>query len=124
MKYVFVSYAHSDMARVSAWMEHLHEQGVAIWRDREQRRLGDRWPKALGEAIAGARAVLLFWSAATSASEWVQVEWTTAQALRVPVLPVLLDDTPLPPSLSATQHVRARGMQRLRAEARRAPWIE
>lgn len=42
------------------------------------------------------------------ASNFVELEWTTALALRNPILPCRLDGTPLPASLSALQAVDAR----------------
>lgn len=55
----------------------------------------------MGEAIASRDFFLLVWSQHTATSHFVEFEWNTALALRKVIVPCLLDDTPLPPSLRA-----------------------
>jgi hypothetical protein len=62
---------------------------------------GEQWPKAIGEAIATNDCFLLVWSNSAAQSHFVEFEWNSAIALRKTILPCLLDDTPLPPALSA-----------------------
>ncbi len=52
MSKVFISYAREDEEAVDGLHETLSAAGVSVWRDQESLRLGERWPKALGEAIA------------------------------------------------------------------------
>ena len=77
-----------------------------MWRDQERLRGGARWPRALGEAISTCDFFLLCWSGQAKASDFVDLEWNTALALKKPIVPYLLDDTPLPPTLSAVHGVR------------------
>jgi len=51
---------------------------------------------------------LLVWSQEAAASHFVEFEWNTALALQKSVLPCLLDQTPLPPALSAINGIDAR----------------
>jgi len=98
---VFLSYARTNLAVAEQLEGQLTALGLNVWRDQEQLRTGTRWPKVLGEAIAARDAFLLLWSADSAKSNFVELEWTTALALKKPILPVLIDQTPLPPSLAA-----------------------
>jgi hypothetical protein len=98
---VFLSYARFNSVVAEELEGQLTTLGLNVWRDQERLRTGTRWPKALGEAIAERDAFLLLWSADSAKSNFVELEWTTALALKKPILPVLIDQTPLPPSLAA-----------------------
>ena len=100
MPKVFVSYSRSDLDAVLA-LEQQIGQRVSLWRDQEKIYGGDRWPKVLGEAIDANDVVLLVWSQYSAASHYVEFEWCTALALRKRIIPWLLDETSLPPSLRA-----------------------
>ncbi len=101
MPKVFISYARSDLNRAQELEQALRAHGVSVWRDQHNLYGGDRWPKKLGEAIADCDAVLLLWSAHSAASHFVEFEWTTALALKKTIIPLLLDETKLPPALAA-----------------------
>lgn len=111
MPTAFLSYSREDRERVNELELRLTSQRVTIWRDQEERRAGERWPKALGEAIAASDFLLLVWSKRAAESEFVELEWCTALALKKPVLPALLDDTPLPSSLASIQAVPLNEME-------------
>jgi hypothetical protein len=109
MSALFLSYAREDQEQASRIIEQLVAEGVTVWRDQERLHVGQTWPKALGEAIAASDALLLLWSSRAAESTFVELEWCTAVALKKAVLPCLLDQTPLPPSLAAIEAVpRAR----------------
>jgi hypothetical protein len=105
MPSVFLSYARADAIRVKSLEQRLREQGIEIWRDQESLYGGQQWPKAIGEAIASRDFFLLVWSKTAASSHFVEFEWTTAVALRKPLIPCLLDDTPLPLALRAVQGI-------------------
>lgn len=63
-------------------------------------RPGEAWRPAIAEAIMRARVVLILWSTHAASSAEVGTEWRLALASRARVVPVLLDDTPLPGGLS------------------------
>ena len=100
---VFLSYGREDLEYAGRIAEQLAAAGVRVWRDQEQLYVGQAWPKALGEAIAVSDAVLLLWSGRAAGSPFVELEWCTALALKKTILPCLLDQTPLPPSLVAIE---------------------
>ncbi|MFZ0428772.1 MAG: tetratricopeptide repeat protein [Acidobacteriota bacterium] len=57
------------------------------------------WPSLIGQEIVDRDALLLLWSKDAASSRTVQFEWSAALALKKPVIPCLLDDTPLDPAL-------------------------
>jgi TIR domain len=101
MPRVFLSYTRADLDLVHPLEQALAAQGVSIWRDQHSIYGGEQWPKAIGEAIAATDAIILVWSANSAQSHFIEFEWTTALALKKRIIPCLLDDTPLPPSLRA-----------------------
>ncbi|MBI5473588.1 MAG: toll/interleukin-1 receptor domain-containing protein [Ignavibacteriae bacterium] len=105
MPTVFISYSHHDTATATLIVAQLKEKGVLVWRDGESILPGEAWPRAIGEGIAENDCVLLLWSKAASISEPIELEWTTCIALKKPIMPVLLDDTPLPLILRAKQGI-------------------
>jgi hypothetical protein len=66
---------------------------------------GVDWREAMAGAICTAPVVLLIWSARARASAEVEREVHTAMQCRRLIVPVLLDDTPLPGLVADTQAV-------------------
>jgi TIR domain len=106
MPTVFLSYAREDLDQARRIERELAAMEVSVWRDQEQLRTGQNWPKALGEAIAGSDALLLLWSRSAVESTFVEFEWSTALALKKAVFPCLLENVPLPPSLAAIEAIQ------------------
>src|ERR1700693_2444072 len=100
MPTVFLSYAREDLDQARQVERELAAMEVTVWRDQEQLRTGQNWPKALGEAIAGSDALLLLWSSRAAESTFVELEWSTALALQKPVFPCLLENVPLSQSVA------------------------
>ena len=73
-----------------------------VWFDRSDIRLGTLLGHELLSNIEKSRLLVLVWSRSAQASPWVQSEWITAVNLRKPVIPMVLDSTPLPQSLGNT----------------------
>lgn len=107
MPSVFLSYASANERQATEFARELGALGVSVWRDQDSLRPGENWAKAIGEAIAAHDVVVLLWSGEAAKSEWVEREWSTALAMRKPVLPCVTDGTLLPPSLAGVQAVRA-----------------
>ena len=108
MPKVFISYSRDDATTVHRLIQALAADGVTVWRDVDSLHGGQQWPKVIGEAIADNDLLLLVWSQHAATSHFVELEWTTAMALRKTLLPCVLDATPLPPALSAVNAVDAR----------------
>ena len=102
MPTVFLSYSREDILLVEQLEAQLKTHSeISIWRDQEKIRGGQKWPKVLGEAIADQDVFLLAWSKHAAASHFVEFEWCTAIALKKTIIPCLLDETALAPSLKA-----------------------
>ena len=97
---VFVSYSRKDSARVQQAVELLEAGGAEVFRDIDDIQFGDRWEDVIKAKLAEAERVLIFWSQHALRSEWVGREWSIALAMDKRLVPVLLDDTPMPPELS------------------------
>ena len=108
MPKVFISYSRNDATAVHRLIQALAADGVTVWRDVDSLHGGQQWPKVIGEAIADNDLLLLVWSQHAATSHFVELEWTTAMALRKTLLPCVLDATPLPPALSAFNVVDSR----------------
>lgn len=61
---------------------------------------GVAWRESIAALICGADRVLVVWSAKAAASAEVAAELATALTCRTPMVPLLLDSTPLPPGLA------------------------
>lgn len=66
---------------------------------------GATWRSTMAAALCSARVVLLVWSARAAASPEVGAEWRIAAACGRRIVPVLLDDTPLPPEASTVNGI-------------------
>src|SRR3981081_2261579 len=108
MAQVFLSYARRDLPNLQSLLPAPGAHGITIWRDQDNLYGGQHWPKAIGEAIAAHDVLLLVWPQEATASHFVDFEWNTALALQKSVIPGLLDQTPLPPALSAINGIDAR----------------
>ena len=100
---VFISYSAHDLAIATELETILRSASLDVWRD--ARSIERDWSREISTALAEATAVLLVWSVSSAASRWVQHEWVTARALEKPIVPVLLDNTPLPVALENIQGV-------------------
>jgi hypothetical protein len=98
---VFLSYSREDLPAAKQIQQILQDQGISVWRDQISIYGGQQWPKAIGEGIAVRSLFVLIWSKEAAISHFVEFEWNTALALKKVIIPIRLDDTPLPPSLQA-----------------------
>lgn len=106
MPTVFLSYSREDLSLIEQLEAQLkNHPETAIWRDQDKIYGGEKWPKLLGEAIAHRDVFLLAWSKHSSASHFVEFEWCTALALKKKIVPCLLDNTILPPSLASINSI-------------------
>lgn len=122
MPTVFLSYSRADLPLIEQLEAQLKNQpDISIWRDQEKIYGGQKWPKVLGEAIADQDVFLLAWSKNSAASHFVEFEWCTAIALKKTIVPCLLDDTPLAPSLKTFHGYRLNDVPGLVTTLRAAP---
>lgn len=77
---VFISYARDDRPDVEESAALLRAGGVRIFIDLSGIDYGERWQDALHQALDKCERVMVFWSIAAAASEWVEKEWRYALA--------------------------------------------
>jgi hypothetical protein len=91
---VFVSYASADRDRAKAVADALAAQGWSVWWDRTIPP-GKQFDQVIEEALDAASCVVVLWSRASVASNWVKTE--AAEAMRRNVLvPALIEDARIP----------------------------
>lgn len=128
----FVSYAHHDAGRARLIVSMLRAAGLTVFHDVEQIRPGDNIVGRLHAAVSNAGSAVILVSAAYVASAWAGRELGVllghhrVQGMRL--LPVLLDDVPLPDDIADICTVDLRGLptrgSRAWARPRLAPLIE
>ncbi|MGH3997589.1 MAG: toll/interleukin-1 receptor domain-containing protein [Pseudonocardiaceae bacterium] len=102
---VFISYAHEDQAWVRVLAEYLHRAGRDVFFDQWDVVGGSRLSQRLQQGLESAQAVVLVVSRAAVGKQWWQEEFAAAMAGVVAgvqrLIPVLLDDVPLPPFVAS-----------------------
>lgn len=111
MPTVFLSYAHDDTEIVDRIADDLKTEGVNVWLDREQLKLGDSWATQIEEALKAADVWVAFISADSLQSQWVTTELKFAFSRLSSVggtriIPVLIEKVAeLPPFLAHFSYV-------------------
>ena len=100
---VFLSYAREDGDLVLPVAHLLRAAGATVFVDAEGIPYGEEWEPALLGQLRAAERILVFWSLHSAGSAWVRREHTTAIEAGLRVVPVPLDDTPLPAELAKLQ---------------------
>jgi TIR domain/Carboxypeptidase regulatory-like domain len=125
MPSVFLSYSRADLTLIEQLEAQLKSHPeISIWRDQEKIYGGQKWPKMLGEVIADQDVFVLAWSKNSAASHFVEFEWCTAIALKKTIVPCLLDETSLAPSLRTFHSYRLDDAAGLITSLRGAPLVD
>ena len=103
----FISYSRRDLPVVQGLKRQLDERRLRVFLDLDSLRAGEDWPPQLGAAVQDSRMMVLCWSAQADKSDLVRAEINHALSTKkpVPVLPWLLDSTPLPAMLRRKQGI-------------------
>src|SRR5215217_2868386 len=104
---IFISYATPDRGAAKAIAGALEAYGWPVWWDRLIP-AGKTWGAVISEALGGAGCVLVLWSAAANASDWVQEEAAEGRKRRV-LIPVRIEDVEPPLGFRAIQAADLRG---------------
>lgn len=105
---VFISHASKDAALAMRIEQSLEENGLTVWLDRSEIRLGVLLRNELETAIKGSRTLILLWSKAAAQSRWVKAEVLTAFHRNKFILAVARDSAPLPYFLQNTIYIQLR----------------
>jgi hypothetical protein len=99
-KRLFVSHNSRDKERVRPLAAALQLAGAHVWFDEWILKPGDSVPGMISEGIRQFETFVLVWSANAAASNWVETELNSALIRHVAaaarIVPIVLDDTPLP----------------------------
>jgi hypothetical protein len=109
--HVFISYNKNDRELAGTLAVQLRLVGIDVFLDAWAIEPGDSIPGKVNSALALVDAVLVLWSDDAARSRWVGAELETALALHledgsVRVIPVRLDDAPLPALLRPFKWLR------------------
>jgi hypothetical protein len=107
---IFVSYSHDDAWLVEKLVQFLQATGMSIFRDEESIKPGKNWAVVISSAIEGSRRVYLFWCLHSARSNEVRKEYDAAIGSKKDIVPILLDETPLPQELAVYQAIDFRDL--------------
>ncbi|MBL8550151.1 MAG: toll/interleukin-1 receptor domain-containing protein [Hyphomonadaceae bacterium] len=93
---VFVSYARADAPKVIPVCDALKKDGKELWIDQEGIGAGDSWAGEIVRAIRTVRGVAVMCSKAAFESDHVKREVYLADRYKKRLLPVFIEETPMP----------------------------
>lgn len=95
---VFVAYSREDSVVVDDICSRLDREGYDVWRDTTSIPGGTQWRDKIGEAISKADFVLVLLSSnVTKKPRYPKIELGIADTNQKTIIPVLLENIPLPP---------------------------
>jgi len=103
MSDIFISYAREETARAQQLARALEESGFSVWWDR-QVTAGVSWATIIEQQLDKARCVIVLWSAASVASNWVVDEAAYARESSK-LIPVVIENVDLPLGFLSIQSV-------------------
>jgi SAM-dependent methyltransferase len=94
--YLFISYSHKDGPRVRALLDYLDSENVCFWFD-DKTHAGEEWDEVIADKLLHANYVLLFVSSNSVLSKNCNGEIIMALNHDVIVIPIFIEDVPMPP---------------------------
>jgi len=94
MSDIFISYHHSDKARVKMLAGKLQQYGCSVWWDRKILP-GKTFDEVITEALDSAKCVIVVWTQGSVKSKWVKEEASEGEYREI-LVPILLDDVKIP----------------------------
>ncbi|MBK6704081.1 MAG: toll/interleukin-1 receptor domain-containing protein [Caulobacteraceae bacterium] len=91
---VFISYCSADRARVGEIAHGLGKEGLSVWWDRSLI-AGERYETEIDAALNAAKAVVVVWSPAAVASDWVSSEADGART-KGTLVPIMIQACRIP----------------------------
>lgn len=114
---VFLCYAHEDGVRIQSIIRILEQAALSVFRDTNSIAPGESIAGSVVAAAVECSAAVVIVSSASAASTWVRRELSILLAQRVArdclVLPIVIDDVPLPDSVRDLYCIDLRGLTTL-----------
>jgi hypothetical protein len=105
----FISHASKDAPMAVKIEAALETDGLQVWLDHSEIRLGTLLRNELQTAIQNSHSLILLWSKAAAKSRWVAAEVLTAFHLDRFIVACVSDDAPLPYFLQNTIYLHLQG---------------
>lgn len=109
-KYIFMSYSRKDAEIAEKIALEIDSRlSVRVWLDHKEVQAGEKWEEKIGNALKNSAAVMTLISPRYSDSKWFVMQAEAAQALNIPLIPVMIDTVPystLPAPIRNIQIVR------------------
>ncbi|MBD2752302.1 toll/interleukin-1 receptor domain-containing protein [Spirosoma validum] len=102
---LFISYSHDDEKFAKPIVQLLRVSAKYVFFDRDTLKPGKNWADQIQKAIESVQLVVVIWCKHASLSAYVKQEYLAAIKKEKDLMPVLLDDTPLPKPLAAFQWI-------------------
>jgi hypothetical protein len=101
----FVSHAREDGDFAELLKLRLEKEGLTAWIDIERLNVGEDWRQEIDTAIQNTVALIVVMTPSARQSDYVTYEWAFAWGAGVPVIPILLKETPMHPRLESLQYL-------------------
>jgi hypothetical protein len=103
---IFISYSHDDAEVASRIAVALSDAGMKPWIDSVEIKPGDSFLEMMNKGLGTASYLVALLSRSSQYSRWMSREWLAALASKdTVVIPVLLDDSDVPPLLRDIVHI-------------------
>ena len=115
--HIFICHASEDKAKARSLARSLKTLGADVWLDEWEIRVGDSIVQKINEALSKVTHLIVLLSKTSCAKPWVAKEWSAALMRQladnsIAVLPVRLDDHPVPPILADLRYADCRASLR------------
>lgn len=109
---VFISHSSGDKPKARAIALELRNKGIDVWIDEDNIDVGSSIPTAIFDGIDSSDYFVILVSGKSVQSRWVHREAEIAFQKSIegkfPIIPIILDNTPLPRSLKDLKHIDLR----------------
>ena len=105
MNNYFVSYARKDSIFVHRLVKQLELLGANLFIDQRGIEAGERWERAIDEALRASAGVIVAISPMSVTSDYVSREWSFALDNDIKVIPILIEEAVVPARLKRFEHV-------------------
>lgn len=99
-RFLFVACVPEDETRLRPILDLIERDGHVLWIDHAHLPSGPSYPRDAAAVLSACQAMVVFCSQASYASSTIRGEIATAFKLEKPILPVRLDDAPMPDAFS------------------------